>query len=175
MKILDLSAGNRAIWFDKDHPCATYIDIRPEVDPDFVADSRALPADVGDGYSLVVFDPPHKNNAATGNMVRNYGHWTHEEIRSIVTETAKEAHRVAAAFTSRRSSPLPRSRRHPMTDTILERSEKPDGTIVDIVRLADGSEVKREYSYICSICGAVDNEHPFPRSAISCMRRGCKA
>jgi hypothetical protein len=96
MKILDLSAGNRAIWFDKDHPCATFVDIRPEVGPDFVADSRALPADVGEGYSLVVFDPPHKNNAATGNMVRSYGHHTHAEIRDVIAETAKEAHRVAA-------------------------------------------------------------------------------
>lgn len=62
-----------------------------------------------------------------------------------------------------------------MTDTILERSEKPDGTIVDLVRLADGSEVKREYRYTCSICGAVDNEHPFPSgSVLSCLRRGCR-
>lgn len=96
MKVLDLSAGNRAIWFNKDHPCATFVDIRPEVGPDFIADSRALPAGVGDGYSLVVFDPPHKNNAATGNMVRNYGHHTHAEIRDVIAETAKEAHRIAA-------------------------------------------------------------------------------
>jgi hypothetical protein len=96
VKILDLSAGNRAIWFNKDHPCATFVDIRPIVGPDIVADSRALPADIGDGFSLIVFDPPHKNNAATGNMAKNYGHHTAAEIRSIVAETAKEAHRVAA-------------------------------------------------------------------------------
>lgn len=96
MKVLDLSAGNRAIWFDKAHPCATYIDIRADVQPDFVADSRSLPAEVGADYSLIVFDPPHKNNAATGNMVRSYGHHTAAEIREIVAETAKEAHRVAA-------------------------------------------------------------------------------
>lgn len=96
MKILDISAGNRAIWFDKAHPCATYVDVRPEVKPDFVADSRALPATVGDGYTLVVFDPPHKNNAANGNMARNYGHHTAAEIREIVAETAKETHRIAA-------------------------------------------------------------------------------
>ena len=95
MKVLDLSAGNRAVWFNKAHPCATYIDIRPDVRPDIVADSRALPADVGEDYDLVVFDPPHKNNAATGNMVRSYGHWTAEQITEIIGETAKEAHRVA--------------------------------------------------------------------------------
>lgn len=96
MKVLDLSAGNRAVWFNKAHPCATFVDIRPEVEPDIIADSRALPAEIGDGYSLIVFDPPHKNNAATGNMVRNYGHHTHAEIRDVIAETAKEAHRIAA-------------------------------------------------------------------------------
>lgn len=96
MKILDISAGNRGIWFDKDHPCATYVDVRAEVNPDFVADSRALPAEVGDGYSLIVFDPPHKNNSPNFGMARSYGCFNHEQIRSIIAETAKETHRVAA-------------------------------------------------------------------------------
>lgn len=59
-------------------------------------------------------------------------------------------------------------------EMVLEQSEKLDGTIVQTVRLADGSEVQREYRYTCSICGAVDNERPFPKSALSCLRRGCK-
>lgn len=96
MKILDVSAGNRGIWFDKAHPCATYIDVRPEVNPDLVADSRAMPAEVGDGYSLIVFDPPHKNNSPDFGMARSYGCFNHEQIRSILAETAKETHRVAA-------------------------------------------------------------------------------
>jgi hypothetical protein len=96
MKILDLSAGNRGIWFDKAHPNATYVDIRPEVKPDIVADTRALPAEIGDGYNLVVFDPPHKNNSPDFGMARSYGCFTHAEIRSTIAETAKESHRVAA-------------------------------------------------------------------------------
>lgn len=60
-----------------------------------------------------------------------------------------------------------------MAETVLEQSEKPDGTIVQTICLDDGTEVVREYRYYCSICGAVDNERPFPTSAISCMRRGC--
>lgn len=60
------------------------------------------------------------------------------------------------------------------TERVLEQSEKLDGTIVQTVRLADGAEVQREYRYTCSICGAVDNERPFPTSALSCMRRGCR-
>jgi len=95
MRILDLSAGNRAIWFDKRCKIATYIDIRPEVSPDIVADSRQLPADIKPGFDLIVFDPPHKNNGASGHMSRNYGHHTAEEITDIMQKTAKEAHRIS--------------------------------------------------------------------------------
>ena len=94
MKILDLSAGNRAIWFNKQHPMATYIDIRPEVNPTLVADSRALPEDIGDGYDLVVFDPPHVNFGRNANMSKTYGWHTTAEIRDIISRTASEAHRV---------------------------------------------------------------------------------
>lgn len=97
MKILDLSAGNRAVWFNKSHPDAIYVDVRHEVAPSIVADARALPAEVGEGFDLILFDPPHKNNAATGKMARNYGHWTAEQIKDIVIGSAKEAHRVARA------------------------------------------------------------------------------
>ena len=96
MKIIDLSAGNRAVWFDKNHRDAVYVDVRPEVEPSIVADARALPAEVGTGYDLIVFDPPHKNSGAAGNMsVRSYGHWTAEQITDILTGTAREAHRIA--------------------------------------------------------------------------------
>lgn len=95
MRIIDLSAGNRAVWFNREYPDAVFVDVRPEVRPTIVADARSLPAEVGDGYDLVLFDPPHKNNGATGNMARNYGHWTADEIRSIVAGTAKEAHRIS--------------------------------------------------------------------------------
>lgn len=95
MKVLDLSAGNRAVWFNKAHPDAIYVDIRPEVSPDIVADSRALPAEIGAGFDLIVFDPPHKNNGPNFGMARSYGCFDHDHIRSTIAETAKEAHRVA--------------------------------------------------------------------------------
>lgn len=94
MKIIDLSAGNRAVWFDRSHRDAVYVDIRPEVKPDIVADARALPAEIGDGYDLVVFDPPHKNTVG-GNCGKNYGEWNAEQITEILIGTAKEAHRIA--------------------------------------------------------------------------------
>lgn len=95
MKILDVSAGNRAIWFNKNHPDATYLDIRSEMNPDIVCDTRKLPPEVGAGYDLIVFDPPHKNNGPDFGMARSYGCFNHDEIRSTIMETAKETHRVA--------------------------------------------------------------------------------
>ncbi len=95
MKILDMSAGNRAVWFDKAYRDTTYIDCRPEVGPTFIADTRALPPEVGGGYDLIVFDPPHVNFGANANMSKTYGHHTTADIRSIIEGSAKEAHRVS--------------------------------------------------------------------------------
>ena len=94
MRVLDLTAGNRAIWFDRKDPRATFVDLRPEVAPDFVADSRSLPAEIGDGFNVVVFDPPHKNYGPNGRMVKDYGHFTQAEIVSLVQHGAREAWRV---------------------------------------------------------------------------------
>lgn len=94
MKILDLSAGKRAIWFNKNHPLAVYVDKRAEVNPTFVADTTALPAVVGCDYDLVVFDPPHMNLGPNSNMSKRYGHHTTAEILTLVEGTAKEANRV---------------------------------------------------------------------------------
>lgn len=95
MKILDLSAGNRAVWMDKKHRDALYLDIRPEMNPDLVCDTRFLPASVGDGFGLLVFDPPHVNFGKNSNMSKSYGHHTTDEIKDIVRRTAQEAHRVS--------------------------------------------------------------------------------
>lgn len=73
MKILDLSAGRRAIWFNKKHPSAVFIDQKIEVFPDIIADSTKLPFEVGFEYDLVVFDPPHVNCGKNSNMSRVYG------------------------------------------------------------------------------------------------------
>ncbi len=95
MKILDMSAGNRAVWFDKKYRDTTYVDLRAEVEPDVVADTRNLPAEIGDGYDLIVFDPPHVNFGANAEMSKTYGHHTTADIRSIIEGSAKEAHRVS--------------------------------------------------------------------------------
>ena len=94
MKILDMSAGNRAVWFDKAHRDCVYVDARPSVGPDIVCDTRALPASIGDSFDLVVFDPPHVNGGKNGNISRDYGHHTAAEIRDIIRGSAREAWRV---------------------------------------------------------------------------------
>lgn len=94
MRILDLSAGNRAVWYNKNHPLALYLDIRPEMKPDIVCDTRKLPSEVGSGYDLVVWDPPHMNCGPKSNMAKNYGHWTTKQILDTIEETAKEVLRV---------------------------------------------------------------------------------
>lgn len=94
MRILDLSAGNRAIWLDKNNELATFIDIRPEVEPDVVCDSRSLPENIVGPFDLVVFDPPHVNFGVNGNMSKRYGHFNTETILDTIEKTSREAHRV---------------------------------------------------------------------------------
>ena len=94
MKILDLSAGNRAIWYNKENSLATYLDKRPEVNPDIVCDTCNIPEEAGSGFDLVVFDPPHMNCGPNSNMSKCYGYHTTKQILETIEGTAKEAHRV---------------------------------------------------------------------------------
>lgn len=93
MKIIDLSAGNRAVWFDKNYRDATYLDCRESANPDVICDSRKTPFKDGE-FDLVVFDPPHVNFGANAQMSKTYGHHTTSEIRDIVSGTSKEAYRI---------------------------------------------------------------------------------
>lgn len=94
VRILDLSAGNRAIWFDKNHPLATFLDKRESVKPTFVCDTREIPAEVGKGFDLVCWDPPHLNTGKNSNMAKCYGHHTTAEILETIEKTSKQVHRI---------------------------------------------------------------------------------
>jgi hypothetical protein len=94
MKILDATCGARSIWFQKNYPFATFLDIRKEkintlqngnaliskrswnINPNIVADwTKPLPFNEGE-FDIVVFDPPHiiKNvDCKVGVFHRKYG------------------------------------------------------------------------------------------------------
>ena len=81
--ILDACCSTRAMWFNKNHPNAVYIDIRKEttlegdekviINPDFIMDFRKMEfADCS--FKLVVWDPPHlKHLGETSIFKKKYG------------------------------------------------------------------------------------------------------
>lgn len=94
-KILDLSAGNRAMWFDKNNSLVTFLDKRPETNPTFVCDTTSIPSYVGLDYDLIIFDPPHENTGPNSNMAKRYGHFTRDEILKTISGSGKESHRIS--------------------------------------------------------------------------------
>lgn len=69
--VLDMTAGGRMMWFDKNDPLALFLDKRCEdhplsngqhlvIRPDSIGDFRDLPFQ-DSSFHLVVFDPPHLN------------------------------------------------------------------------------------------------------------------
>lgn len=95
MRILDMSAGNRAMWFDKNNPLVTFLDKRAEVNPTVVCNTVSIPPEVGDSFDLVVFDPPHENTGANGHITKCYGHSTRAEIIETIKGSGREAHRIS--------------------------------------------------------------------------------
>lgn len=86
-KVLDATCGGRMMWFDKENPLATFIDIREldphmvgkgrnarqfSVKPDHVMDFRDMDFP-DDSFYLTVFDPPHMKSNAAGYMSIKYG------------------------------------------------------------------------------------------------------
>jgi SAM-dependent methyltransferase len=102
--VLDITAGSRMMWFDKQDQRALFVDQRREahvlcdgralnIAPDLQADFRALPfADAS--FSLVVFDPPHLIYAGThGWLSKKYGRLT-PTWRDDIQQGFTEAFRV---------------------------------------------------------------------------------
>lgn len=94
MKILDMTAGNRAVWYNKKHPLCLYIDKRKKVKPDLVLNSSKLPKNFPTDFDLVLLDPPHLNCGKNSNMSRVYGYHTTKQILKFIEGSGKEAHRV---------------------------------------------------------------------------------
>lgn len=96
MRILDMSAGNRAMWFDKNNEQVFFCDIRESVKPTIVCDTRNLPFSDSSYFDLIVFDPPHVNFGQNAIMSKAYGYHTTNDIRDIITKSAAEAYRVSS-------------------------------------------------------------------------------
>lgn len=94
IKILDLSAGQRAVWYNKDHPMAIYLDKRKEVNPTFVCDTRKIPKHVGKDFDLVCWDPPHLNCGRNSDMSKRYGYHTTAEILDTLKKTSSQVHKI---------------------------------------------------------------------------------
>lgn len=93
--ILDVTCGDRTIWFQKNEPHTIYCDKRREewegwfgtvqnkdgkkkyrnlvIDPDILCDFTDLPFE-DESFNLVVFDPPHIENLSSASWMRKeYG------------------------------------------------------------------------------------------------------
>ncbi|MEQ9769425.1 class I SAM-dependent methyltransferase [Pectobacterium jejuense] len=103
--ILDMCSGSRMFWFDKSDSRAVFSDIRRErhvlcdgrsleINPDVIADFRALPFD-DTQFSLVVFDPPHLLRAGESSWLRKkYGALDRETWQEDLRAGFSEAFRV---------------------------------------------------------------------------------
>jgi len=100
--ILDITAGNRHIWTDKNPLGTIFLDKEPnlKISPDIVADFSDLHMFEDNAFTLVVFDPPF---AKCGNMhsdpQETYGsYWgsidSTFELLKLVSKALIETHRV---------------------------------------------------------------------------------
>lgn len=113
--ILDVTCGDRSIWFTKNHPLAIYCDKRKceyegtwtttsgkmstrhiVVNPDVICDFTALPFD-DNSFELVVWDPPHMKHAGTGWYAKKYTQLP-EDWQHMIREGFKECMRVLKPF-----------------------------------------------------------------------------
>ncbi len=94
MKILDMSAGKRNIWFNPRYRDTVFVDIRPEMRPSVVCDTRNLPFP-DKTFDFISFDPPHMVHGTTSTMGKYYGCYSGDEIKAIIRDSSQEAYRVS--------------------------------------------------------------------------------
>ena len=114
MKILDATCGTKAMWYEKNHPFVTYIDIRKghffywnkkkarkatqfKINPDILMDFTNL--NFPDcSFDMVIFDPPHfvrKNKEDNKNaMTERYGSLLSENWKQVLQKGINELFRV---------------------------------------------------------------------------------
>jgi hypothetical protein len=96
--ILDVTAGYRMMWFDKQQPNTIYLDQRPECNPDIVGDFRNLKEFPDNHFQLIVWDPPHEIRCKASNpncsFVHDFGFLVPETWQSDIRKGASECWRV---------------------------------------------------------------------------------
>ena len=114
MKILDATTGFKGIWYQKNHPFVTFMDVRTgktkntpgtkikhrrhfKLDPDVVADwTKTIPFD--DNYfDMIVFDPPHfvlDKDAPDSCLTLRYSRLDKSSYRKDLSKGFKELYRV---------------------------------------------------------------------------------
>ncbi|TYC49923.1 SAM-dependent methyltransferase [Weissella muntiaci] len=105
-RVLDMTAGSRMMWFEKDNPIATFVDKPVEyeelptghvidVNPDVVADwTKGLPFD-DNSFDGAVFDPPHLIHAGDSSwLAKKYGTLDELTWPFIIRDGFDEAMRV---------------------------------------------------------------------------------
>jgi SAM-dependent methyltransferase len=91
--ILDMTAGYRSMWLQKEAENTIFVDIRREVKPTIVADSKLLP--LRDGiFGLVVFDPPYKYFSTASRLAQIFGNFRMQDVIKLEREGTEEAARV---------------------------------------------------------------------------------
>lgn len=106
--ILDVTCGNRGIWFQKHEPHTIYCDKRFEtiditypsgrykyvIEPDIMCDFTKLPFD-DNTFHLVVIDPPHLCKPDNGLLKKEYGVYrSKNEAIDNVSKGIRECMRV---------------------------------------------------------------------------------
>jgi len=113
-EILDVTCGDRTIWFNKNEPHTIYCDKRREefdgwfgkklsngkqkrrhlvIDPDIQTDFTDLPFD-DNSFSLVVFDPPHIENLTEKSWMRKEYGSLDGDWKPMIKQGFKECMRV---------------------------------------------------------------------------------
>ena len=108
--ILDMTAGSRMMWFDKDNENALFVDKRQtfeelpsghviNVAPDVIADwTNGLPFP-DNSFHLVVFDPPHLIHAGAKSwLAKKYGVLDEVSWPFVIRDGFDEAMRVLKPF-----------------------------------------------------------------------------
>lgn len=104
--VLDMTAGSRMMWFDKNNQMATFVDKRRvneelptghviDVNPDVLADwTLGLPFE-DETYNLVLFDPPHLIHAGDNSwLAKKYGTLDSDNWQEIIKLGFDEGMRV---------------------------------------------------------------------------------